>query len=294
MIRLTRIRSESAIHHNFYGEKKKEFEKELLLNQRCIQRRGTGKHDFKGKGKRWGQAKEQLFVETRGKCAYCEATTKTVSHGNVEHYRPKSIYWWLVYCYDNYLAACEICNQNFKGNHFPIQNQKMQGPTIYSNTTDDAIAKQAGMIAPDPLNETEVNKFIRLHQQEHPLLINPYFDDPAEYFAWRADNVLREVEITPNSENFQVQVVVNTENPEVEPIATASIEYYGLNRIELKNCRYNIYRHYRTHKQILESEQISPEDRSQIGHTIEGMKAPKAEFAGMIRYFDELFSITER
>ena len=38
--------------------------------------------------------------------------------------------------------------------------------------------------------------------RERPLLINPYFDDPAEYFAWRADDILREVKVTPNSEKF--------------------------------------------------------------------------------------------
>ena len=63
-----------------------------------------------------------------------------------------------------------------------------------------------------------------------PLLLNPYFDDPAAYFAWRADDVLREVEITPNPESPQVEIIVQAENPEVEPIAAASIQHYGLNR----------------------------------------------------------------
>lgn len=292
MIRLRRNRSKAVINHNFYGKRKEAFEKELLLEERSIKRRGTGKHDFTGKGERWGQAKKQLFVETRDKCAYCEATTKTTYYGDVEHYRPKSIYWWLAYCYDNYLASCRICNLS-KTDHFPIQNQEMQGPTIFSNTTDDAIAEQAGMIAPDPLNETEVNKFIRLHQQEHPLLINPYFDDPAEYFAWRPDDVLKEVEVTPNTENFQIEVVVNSDNLDVEPIAAASIEHYGLNRQRLKNDRYAEYYKYSTFRRTLEDDWISSETRRINTNAIENMKAPSSPFAGMIRYFDALSPISE-
>lgn len=293
MIPLTRIRTESAIHHNFYGESKEKFEKELLIKERCIKRRGTGKHNFKGKGTRWGKAKEQLFVETRDKCAYCEATTKTTHYGDVEHYRPKSIYWWLAYCYDNYLVSCRICNQS-KADHFPIQNGKMRGPAIRSNTTDAFIASKAGTIAPDPLNEVEIDAFIRRHEQERPLLLNPYFDDPAEYFAWRADDVLKEVEVTPNTENFQVEVVINHENPDVEPIAAASIKYYGLNRQRLKNDRYAEYYKYSTFRRTLKDDWISSETRRINTNAIERMKTPGEPFAGMIRYFDELFSVSGR
>lgn len=259
MIRLRRNRSKTDIHANFYGEKKRNFEKDLLINQRRIRRGEIQKHTFNSN--RWKPAKEQLFAETGGKCACCEAPTAVVAFGDVEHYRPKSSYWWLVYCYDNYLASCQLCNQRFKRDDFPIQNRKMQAPIIKRNTTDTFIAAKVGAIAPDPLDTDQVKTFIRLHQQERPLLLNPYFDNPAEYFAWRADDVLREVEVTPNSEKFQVKVIVNTENPEVESIAAASIQYYGLNRMELKVGRYNIYHKYRVFKTTLEDDRIRPETR---------------------------------
>ena len=294
MIRLTRTRSESVIDYYFYGEKKRAFERELLLNERCIKRKGTGKHNFKGKSARWGRAKKQLLAETRGKCAYCEATTEMVSFGDVEHYRPKSTYWWLAYCYDNYLAACEICNRIYKHNHFPIQNRKMRSPTIRRNTTDSFIEAKVGTIAPDPLNEEEVNTFIRRHHQERPLLLNPYFDDPAEYFAWRADDVLREVEITANRESPRLEIFVNPENPDVEPIAETSIQYYGLNRKELKSRRYAIYYSYSVFRATLEDDRIRPETRIRNRNAIERMKSPGEPFAGMIRYFDELSSVSER
>lgn len=292
MIRLRRSRSKTDIHTNFYEKKKSAFEKELLINQRHIRRGAIQKHVFNSN--RWKPAKKQLFAETGGKCAYCEAKTEIVSFGDVEHYRPKSSYWWLAYCYDNYLVSCQLCNQKFKRDDFPIQNRKMRSPVIRRNTTDAYITSKAGTIAPNPLNQDEVDDFIREHKQERPFLLNPYFDDPAEYFAWRADDVLREVEVSPNSENFQVEVIVNTENPEVESIAAASIQYYGLNRMELKVERYDIYHKYHVFKTTLEDDRIRPETQEHNINAIERMKAPGAPFAGMIRYFDELFSVSGR
>ena len=293
MIPLTRIRLEAIIHSNFYRKRKETFEKELLLNQRRIRRGEIQKHTFNNN--RWKPAKKQLLAETGGKCAYCEAPTSVVAFGDVDHYRPKNTYWWFAYCYDNYLAACQMCNQRFKRDDFPIQNRKMRSPVIRRNTTDAFIASKAGTIAPDPLNQSEVNDFIRQHKQERPLLLNPYFDDPAEYFAWRADDVLREVEVTPNPEDFQVAVIIkNTENPGVESIAEASIKYYGLNRMELKVQRYDLYHSYSVFRMALENDSTSPEMRIDIINTIERMKAPRAPFAGMIRYFDALFSPSER
>ena len=169
----------------------------------------------------------------------------------------------------------------------------MRSPAIRRDTKDTFIASKAGTIAPNPLNQDEVDDFTREHKQERPLLLNPYFDDPVEYFAWRADDVLREVEVTPNSENFQVEVIVNTENPEVESIAAVSIQYYGLNRKELKNIRYITYEHYDKYRKLLEGELISQEIRNEIRNTIESMKAQGKPFAGMIRYFDALSPIPE-
>ena len=291
MIRLRRSRSKTDIHANFHGEKKRTFEKELLINQRRIRRSEIQKHTFYSN--RWKPAKEQLFAETGGKCAYCEVPTSMAAFGDVEHYRPKSIYWWLAYCYDNYLVSCQICNQRFKRDAFPIQNRKMRAPIIRHNTTDNFIAAKAGQIAPDPLNQDKVNDFIREHKQERPLLLNPYFDEPTEYFAWRADDVLREVEVTPNSENFQVEVIIKTENPDVERIAEASIRYYGLNRRELKDHRYSIYKYYSGYRRILEYDHIPPEVQRISRNAIGRMKSPGEPFAGMIRYFDASFSAIE-
>ena len=90
MIRLTRERSTNVVHNNFTGNKKKAFERELLCHQREIRRGDREKHEFKSYV--WKAAKDQLKTETGGKCAYCEAPTTLVAYGDVEHYRPKSVY----------------------------------------------------------------------------------------------------------------------------------------------------------------------------------------------------------
>lgn len=59
--------------------------------------------------------KESLDKIYYSKCAYCE---QRVEAWEVEHYRPKSIYYWLVYSWDNLLSCCSTCNKrklaNFK------------------------------------------------------------------------------------------------------------------------------------------------------------------------------------
>lgn len=51
--------------------------------------------------------KEQLEFIYNHKCAYCE---QSIEGYHVEHYRPKDIYYWLAYSWDNLLYCCSICN----------------------------------------------------------------------------------------------------------------------------------------------------------------------------------------
>lgn len=107
------------------------------------------------------------------------------------------------------------------------------------------------------------------------LLLNPYFDAPTEYFAWRVDKVLQEVELIPAPDN-----------PEAQPFVLTAIQHYGLNRHELKVLRYFIYKLYRQFKRTLNGSRVSEQTKNEIRQTIESMKAPQAPFAGMIRYFE--------
>ena len=65
--------------------------------------------------------KQRLKILYRGKCAFCE---QCIEQFHVEHFRPKSIYYWLAYSWDNLLAVCPTCNQN-KGNRFEVLRSRV-------------------------------------------------------------------------------------------------------------------------------------------------------------------------
>ena len=124
MIQLQRTRTASLL--NGFTGTALESKLEKLLGY-CYD--GGGTVDFKPKTRQvWSKAKAQLRLESSNKCAYCEADTAAVAHGDVEHFRPKSEYWWLAYCYDNYTFSCQICNQTYKSNLFPIVGKKLPKP----------------------------------------------------------------------------------------------------------------------------------------------------------------------
>lgn len=52
-------------------------------------------------------------------CAYC-CSPASNQRGDVEHYRPKSVYPWLTYEFRNYLLGCRVCNSSRKSTEFPL------------------------------------------------------------------------------------------------------------------------------------------------------------------------------
>ena len=114
--------------------------------------------------------KNALIRAQHGKCCFCETQVTTASHGDVEHLRPKAGwdqedgaglqrpgYYWLAYEWKNLYLACEVCNQSFKGNRFPLAD-----PVARARSHRD-----------DPAAEA-------------PLLIDPGTEDPEEFIDWRA------------------------------------------------------------------------------------------------------------
>jgi uncharacterized protein (TIGR02646 family) len=120
--------------------------------------------------------KAQLSAEQFGKCCYCEAPFTANGYGDVEHFRPKAAilpkgaeqlvypgYYWLAYNWQNLLFSCQICNQQFKKNHFGL--------------------------------EKEENR-IRSHHQantlptEVPLLVDPTNDDPEKAVTFKRENAI--------------------------------------------------------------------------------------------------------
>lgn len=149
MIALTRKRTKTAIPKKFYSPNRVAWNIELLENERRIRRGEITNHDFDES--QWKVVKEQLLKESMGKCVYCEAPASTVCYCDVEHYRPKSIYWWLVCSYENYLASCTLCNQKYKRDEFPIGGTIYPPPKVSKQTSNSQIRAMAPLINPDPL-----------------------------------------------------------------------------------------------------------------------------------------------
>jgi len=91
------------------------------------------------------------------KCAYCEDKLLNAPK-HIEHYRPKSYYYWLAHSWDNLFLCCGSCNSS-KGKKFDTKNKKV----IYST---------------EPFKDIHtLGK--RYDKIEEPYLINPEKDNIA-------------------------------------------------------------------------------------------------------------------
>jgi hypothetical protein len=113
--------------------------------------------------------KEALMTGHFGKCAFCEAKVAAIAHGDVEHFRPKAGYnqghafnhdgyFWRAYDWTNLYYSCQVCNQVYKGNHFPVLLDSKQ--TEVRQTHD------------------------RYDRPEKPVLIDPGVEDPRKHIRF--------------------------------------------------------------------------------------------------------------
>lgn len=65
--------------------------------------------------------KKDLAAMQHNKCCYCEKREEQAKYRDVEHYRPKSLYWWLAWTWENLLFACIDCNRDQKRDRFPLE-----------------------------------------------------------------------------------------------------------------------------------------------------------------------------
>lgn len=210
MDRILRDRSPSSIPSRFRAAGKSELARLLLVDASGV------RPEFKAS--EWRKAKSYLRKETCGKCAYCEAATEAVAHGDVEHFRPKSVYWWLAYCLENYLFCCQLCNQTYKGDAFPILGTRLKSP-------NPSLEAEIASNWPDSSSESDCAAFHSSNLSELPILINPLHEDPKECFGYRVDMDQEWVLIEPRSDS-------------VKDRAESTIATLGLNRDELKLLRF--------------------------------------------------------
>jgi hypothetical protein len=231
---------------------------------------GTGKFDFPSSA--WKPAKGTLKKDTGNKCAYCEASTAVVAHGDVEHFRPKSIYWWLAFAFDNYLFSCQICNQSFKGDRFPTVNPAIGAPAMPPVLpTGQALEDLLDSLVLDVTLLDDV-LLEGMWGAEDAALPHPYLEDPEPLFAYEVDD--RNEELWLRSAG----------GARADRAFAAAETVLGLNREELLRLRYADYRTFFLFHAVTLG-QIDTATRTQVINELRVQQGRLQPFAGMKRFF---------
>lgn len=77
---------------------------------------------YKGPSSNRSLFRQLLHNAQHNKCCFCE-TIQEESRRDVEHFRPKSVYWWLAWTWENLLFACDHCNRDHKKTHFELRDE---------------------------------------------------------------------------------------------------------------------------------------------------------------------------
>lgn len=114
--------------------------------------------------------KEALIKSQDYKCCFCESHIGHIGYGDIEHFRPKAGwvqndenintpgYYWLAYDWENLLLSCQICNQRYKKNYFPL--------------------------LPNSSRALSHNQDVR---REQPIFINPSNEEVEEYITFNEE-----------------------------------------------------------------------------------------------------------
>jgi uncharacterized protein (TIGR02646 family) len=134
-------------------------------------RSGARAFDFDASLYAAAEVKDALRTAQNTKCAFCESIFAHVGYGDVEHFRPKAGhkqreadtlkrpgYYWLAYAWDNLFYSCQLCNQRFKRNLFPLKDGRRRARS----------------------HKYDLSK-------EEPLLIDPSRTSPATYIGFRGE-----------------------------------------------------------------------------------------------------------
>ena len=267
MIKLQRRRTSAHVPKRFQQPKLQEAA--AALATLYYEAQVAGKFTFDSKA--WKPAKGALKIDTGGKCAYCETSTEVVAHGDVEHFRPKSIYWWLAFVFDNYLFSCQICNQTYKGDRFPKAGALLAAPVMPpAPPTGPALQTLLASLVIDAtaLSDAQVEALWSVEDADLP---HPYHEDPERLFVYEADDANREIWLRSAGG-------VRADR------ALAAVEtVLGLNREELRRVRYAEYRPLVIINASLP--QLTPSLRRDAIAELRIQQGRTQPFAGMKRFF---------
>jgi len=162
----------------------------------------------------WSELKGLYFERQDGRCCICEKELNDIYSQDIEHYRPKSHYWWLAYNTENYYLCCAECNRSYKKEKFPLANN--QNKTTYTNRKEI--------------------------ESEKPLLLNPMNDNPNDYFQL--------VFIIHSTTNKGIAILQSKSdlNTFLKKRADKTIEIYNLDlhsyRTDTDKSRFNLLNKY--------------------------------------------------
>jgi uncharacterized protein (TIGR02646 family) len=138
------------------------------------------KEIFKWRGEYYSDPiKEDLEKLYHNKCGFCEIKLQDENDGydkfTVEHFRPKSHYYWLGAEWTNLFPSCKRCNEN-KDDYFPLQFEMKR--VKKENAPFDSV----GNII---FSECLASSKSLLYEQ--PLYLHPELDNPLDYFEINVD-----------------------------------------------------------------------------------------------------------
>jgi uncharacterized protein (TIGR02646 family) len=145
---------------------------------------------------------EKIF---HGKCAYCESRYRATQPMDVEHWRPKSVYWFLAADWVNLYPSCIDCNRRRK---HTVRMEDGSERTLLLGKLDDFPLVNGTAAAGDRAGV----------KSERPLLLDPCEDDPESFFEYTKEGVIR--------------------SKKADQRAETSITVYALNRMGLVIERY--------------------------------------------------------
>ncbi len=113
--------------------------------------------------------RDTLVEDYHGKCAFCETKVTPRNDLQVNHYRPRTHYYWLLFEWSNLVPACCGCAHS-KSDQFPVAKQRIESPPTQRE------AWYAGSLE---------------MRSEYPLLLHPEVDDPEAHFVYDERGLIR-------------------------------------------------------------------------------------------------------
>jgi hypothetical protein len=207
----------------------------------------VGKFQCPFQDKVWGELKDWLIKNVfADKCAYCE-TREVRSPYHAEHFRPKGRvrfkpqgrtkllpgrtkdaqnqdidhpgYFWLAYHWQNLLPSCNDCNSaRGKNDQFPISNSYIAVQKLMPEKVNklrkppySLADKNLYLLEPEDLNDLEI-----------PLLLHPYFDNPADHLIFGEFGVVAALEDpTTGKPSLKGQHSIQVYNLDADSLARA-------------------------------------------------------------------------